>query len=97
MRSHRHEIHVAAAVAAQYIAGAAATSQAIHCACAAHRDESKGFVYTAAIQWRRAADLFGLNTLAVEYCWRQWERIMRLPRKFAVPICDEGEVIDAAA
>jgi hypothetical protein len=60
--------------------------KALHLRRAAQRDESHGFPYTAAIQWRRAAELFAPETLASEYCWRQWERIMLLPRQLAEPL-----------
>jgi hypothetical protein len=53
--------------------------------CAAHRDERNGFPYTAAIEWRDAAELLFPISLAAEYCWRQWERIMQLPRGMAIP------------
>jgi hypothetical protein len=53
--------------------------------CAAKHDEDSGFPYTAAMEWRNAAELFSLQILG-EYCWRQWERIMRLPRRLAEPI-----------
>jgi len=96
MRSHQHEMRVAVAIAAEYIAGVAAISQAIRYVYAAHRDERDGFLYTAASEWRHAADLFTLNNQGVEYCWRQWERIMRLPRSFAVPISDPPERIEVA-
>lgn len=52
---------------------------------AAQRDERNGFPYTAAVEWRNAAELFAPHTLAAAYCWRQWERIMRLPRRLAEP------------
>ena len=97
MRGHQHQKQAVAAVAAEYITGIALTAEFVRYACSALQDEHRGFRYTAATQWRHAADLFGLNTLAAEYCWRQWERIMHLPRKFAVPIGDESEVIGIAA
>lgn len=52
---------------------------------AAYRDECNGFPYTAAVEWRNAAELFAPYTLAAAYCWRQWERIMGLPRHLAEP------------
>lgn len=54
------------------------------------------FPYTAAMECRRAAELFGAKTLFAEYCWRQWERIMRLPRRFAVPLSDSHATVAAA-
>jgi len=53
---------------------------------AAHRDEKKGFPLTAAMEWREAAALFAPITPLAERCWREWERIMRLPRRLAEPI-----------
>ncbi len=58
----------------------------LHYRWAAQRDEKKGFPLTAAIEWRAAADLFAPITPLVERCWREWERIMRLPRRLAEPI-----------
>jgi hypothetical protein len=52
---------------------------------AAHRDERNGYPYTAAMEWRDAAELLLPITLAAEHCWRQWERIMHLPRQMAMP------------
>jgi hypothetical protein len=60
--------------------------RAFHYGRAAERDERNGFPYTAAMEWRNAAELFGPNTRAAEYCWRQWERIMHLSRQLAGPI-----------
>jgi hypothetical protein len=97
MRSYQQKMQAVAAAAAEYIAGIAVTTQFLRYARAAHRDERNGFRYSAAIQWRRAADLFGSNRFAVEYCWQQWERIMRVPRRLAVPISDPTELIEVAA
>lgn len=60
--------------------------KALHLRRAAQRDERTGFPYTAAMEWRHAAELFAPNTLTSEYCWAQWERIMRLPRRVAAVI-----------
>ena len=60
-------------------------AKAFHCSRAAQRDERDGLPYTAAMKWRNAAELFAPNSQAVEYCWREWERIMHLPRKLAGP------------
>ena len=54
---------------------------------AARRDERKGFAYAAAMEWRHAAELFDPNTVPADYCWRQWERIIQLPRRLAGTIC----------
>jgi hypothetical protein len=71
-------------------------ANALRYACAAQKDERDHFPYTAAMEWRQAAELFDAKTLFAEYCWRQWERIMRLPRRFAVPISDSHTTIVAA-
>ena len=60
--------------------------KALHLRRAAQRDERTGFPYTAALEWRHAAELFPANTSTSEYCWAQWERIMRLQRRFAAVI-----------
>jgi hypothetical protein len=59
--------------------------KAFHCRRAPGRDECDGLRYTAAMEWRNAVELFAPNTRAVEYCWRQWEGIMHLPRRLAGP------------
>jgi hypothetical protein len=61
-------------------------AKAFRCVCAARRDERKGYPCTAALEWRNAAELFSPSTRVVESCWRQWERIMHLPRRLAVPV-----------
>jgi hypothetical protein len=53
---------------------------------AAQRDESSGYEFTAAMNWRRAAQLMASIPFASDLCWQQWERVMRLPRRLAVPI-----------
>lgn len=40
------------------------------------------------MEWRHAAELFHSNTLAADCFWRQWERVMQLPRRLAEPITD---------
>jgi hypothetical protein len=62
-------------------------ARAFHCSRDAQREERNGFKYTAAMKWRRAAKLFAPDMRAVEYCWREWERIMHLPRRLAGPAC----------
>jgi len=68
-----------------------ATAKAFHYWHAAERDERNGFPYTAALEWRYVADLLP-NTLAAEYSWRRWERIMHLPRRFAGPVYSASTV-----
>ncbi len=74
------------AVGALYASSIAVVAKAIHKAYAAHRDEQNHYPYTSAMEWREAAELLAPNTFAAEYCWRHWERIMRLPRRLAAPI-----------
>jgi hypothetical protein len=62
-------------------------AKAFHCRRDAQREERNGFKYTAAMKWRSAAELFAPDMRAVEYCWREWERIMQLPRRLAGPAC----------
>ena len=60
---------------------------------AAERDEKNGFPFTAATEWQRAAECFGLIPLISDHCWREWERILHLPRQFAGPIVESNEVV----
>ena len=53
---------------------------------AARRDEKNGFPLTAALEWRKAADLVGPIGPMADRCWIEWERIMHLPRHLAGPI-----------
>jgi hypothetical protein len=75
-----------AAIGAWWLSNVIVPAQAFHYSLAAVRDERKGFLYTAAMEWRLAADLFAPSTRFAEYFWRQWERIMHLPRRLAGPI-----------
>ena len=61
----------------------------------ARRDERHGFAYTAALEWRKAAELAPFSAMA-DQCWREWERIMHLPRRLAGPIA-EAEPLTMAA
>jgi hypothetical protein len=53
---------------------------------AAQRDEDNGFTFTAAMEWRQAAELSSWITLLANHYWLEWERIMHLPRRLAEPI-----------
>lgn len=53
---------------------------------AAQRDENNGFPLTAAMEWRKAAELSSWITLLANRYWREWERIMQLSRCLAEPI-----------
>jgi hypothetical protein len=68
-------------------------AKALHYGHAAQRDERNGFPYTAAMEWRHAAELSLSGSLAAEYYWGQWERIMHLPRQLAAPIGSSRPVI----
>ena len=70
-------------VSAHSLASLAVFVKAFHYACTAEEDERNRFPYTAAMEWSHAAELFGTTTPAADYCWRQWERIMQLPRRLA--------------
>jgi hypothetical protein len=68
---------------------------------AAQLDETKGFPLTAAMEWRKAAELCLPMSRLAEGCWSEWERIMRLPRRLAGPIGVAGitafEVVETTA
>lgn len=81
---------VIAAVGTQRFSNVPVVAKAVHYVCAAQKDERNGFPHTAAMEWRHAAELFASNTLAAEYCWQQWERILHLPRWLAGPSRDSG-------
>jgi hypothetical protein len=53
---------------------------------AAQRDENNGFPLTAAMEWRIAAELSSSIALLANHYWREWERIVHLPRRLAAPI-----------
>jgi len=56
---------------------------AVRYCLAAERDGKDGFPLAAAMEWRKAAELLGPNAHASDRCWREWERIMHLPRRLA--------------
>ncbi len=64
----------------------AVPARALQYGCAAERDARRGFLYTAAMEWRKAAELFAPGTRAADYFWQKWERAMQLPRRLAGPI-----------
>jgi hypothetical protein len=86
MKCHHNYRLVNAAVSAQWFSKIAAVAKAVHYAHAAQIDERNNFHFAAAMEWQLAAGLFASNTLAAEYCWRQWERIVHLPRRLAGPV-----------
>lgn len=77
--SNRHNPAIAA-TGAWWLSNVIIPARAFHYSIDAVRDERKGFLYTATMEWRLAADLFAPSTRAAEYFWRKWERIMHLPR-----------------
>ncbi len=52
----------------------------------AQRDEQNGFPYTAAFEWRKAAELLRPFDGLAGRCWQEWERIMEMPRRLAMPL-----------
>ncbi len=50
---------------------------------AAQRDEERGYPFTAAFEWRKAAELLAAFAPLACRCWQEWERIMCLPRRMA--------------
>jgi hypothetical protein len=52
----------------------------------AQRDENNGFPFTAAMEWRKAAELSSWITPLANRYWRECERIMQVSRRFAPPI-----------
>jgi hypothetical protein len=75
------------------LAVAAGSAMGLAYCLAAQQDEKNGFPLTAAMEWRKAAELFAPVSLLSDRCWHQWERLMRLPRCFANPITDGNEIV----
>jgi hypothetical protein len=73
------------------LAAAGTATRALRYCVAAQRDEQNGFLFTAAMEWQKAAGLFVPIAPFVDLCWRQWERIVRLPRHMAEPILDQSQ------
>jgi hypothetical protein len=88
MRSPDNRKRTIAAVVARSWLSVMGCARAFHYCHAAKRDERNCFPCTAAMEWRKAAELFEPSTFAANCCWRQWERIMQLPRRLAGPIAD---------
>jgi hypothetical protein len=86
MKSRNRHNPAVATIGAWWFSNVVVAAKAFLYGCAAERDERNGFPYTAAMEWRKAAELFAPDTRAAEYRWRQWERIMQLPRRLAGPI-----------
>jgi hypothetical protein len=81
-----------AAVGAWWLSNVVIPAKALDYGCAAERDERNNLPCTAAMEWRNAAELFAANARVAEYFWRQWERVMRLPRRLAGPVGDYSNV-----
>ena len=77
-----------AGLGAYCVVNVAVLAKALQYARAAQRDERNNFPYTAAMEWRLAAEFFGSNTFAAEYCWRHWEGLMHLPHGLSKAIKD---------
>jgi hypothetical protein len=45
------------------------------------------------MEWRLAAEFFGENTFAAQYCWRHWEAIMHLPHGLGEAIRDSEKAV----
>jgi hypothetical protein len=61
------------------------TAAGAYCS-AAENDERRGFPCTAAMGWRKAAELLAPLPEMADQCWCEWERLMRLPRRLAEPL-----------
>ncbi len=70
----------------QFMIAAFSSAIAMRYCLGAQRDEKNGFPFTAAMGWRKAAELLAPITSMSDRCWLEWERIMRLPRYLAGPI-----------
>lgn len=93
MRDRKHKRLSVAKIGGWWIRGMVMLAKALRYGRAAQRDEGNGFPFTAAMEWHHAAELFLSGSLAAEYCWRQWERIMHLPRQLAGPVGSSRPVI----
>jgi hypothetical protein len=76
---------ITSAIAIELLANLSRFAAAIDYRRIARCSEAKGYKYTAAMQWRKAAALFDSDALA-DRCWQEWERIMLLPRRLSEPI-----------
>jgi hypothetical protein len=61
----------------------------------ARRELRQGYRFTAAMQWRLAAEMLYEEPSLRERCWHEWELIMDLPRRWARPV--GSEVVNGAA
>jgi hypothetical protein len=93
MKSRKHEKLIFAKRGGGWMRAAFVLAKALHYGRAAQRDECNGFPYTAAMEWRMAAELLTSGSFPAEYCWRQWERIMHLPREIAGSLVGPRNVV----
>ena len=93
MKTRKHEKLIFAKRGGWWMRVAFVLAKAFHYGRAARHDEQNGYPYAAAMEWRQAAELFVSSSIAADYCWWQWERIMRLPRRFAVPVSNSRHVV----
>jgi hypothetical protein len=91
VKSERNAVRRAAKLRRLLALAAGSTLGLAYC-LAAQQDEKNGFPLTAAMEWRKAAELFAAVSLLSDRCWHQWERLMQLPRCFASPISDCNEI-----
>ncbi len=70
------------------------TAAGTYCS-AAENDERRGFPCTAAMEWQKAAELLAPLPSAADQCWREWERLMRLPRHLAGPVHRQAVSVDS--
>ena len=87
-----HKLSIAAA-GAWWPTNVIASAKAFRYGRAAQRDERNGFPCTAALEWRKAAELIASKKRSAAYCWRQWERIMHLPRRLAVADASQAAAV----
>ena len=72
----------------ELVKGAAVLAHAMKYCRAAQTEEKNGFAFTAAVEWQKAAELLAPFPSLADHSWRQWERIMRLPRQLADAIAE---------
>src|ERR1700687_638514 len=79
------------------LALAGTANLALRYGLAAQQDEKNRFLFTAALEWQKAAYLFAPFDPFADLCWRQWERIVRLPRHMAEPISAQQQHVARAS
>jgi len=68
---------------------AKSNQRAVAYCAAAEQDERSGFILTAALEWRLAAESYAWDAEEANRCWLNWERLMQLPRMLANAIGGE--------